>query len=164
MNDYAIRRVAPHEAGVVASHRLRMFQDMGQVPSDLASALQAASERALAPLLSTGEYVGWFAETPSGTVIAGAGVHIRAQLPRISLAGDAVADSAVPLVVNVYTEPDWRGRGVARALMTHLMDWAIARDDERVVLHASDAGRALYVSLGFEGANEMRWAPRRGPG
>eukprot|EP01037_Dinobryon_pediforme_P019234 gene19234-19619_t len=138
-----------------------MFQDMGQVPSELAVQLQRSSECALAAMLLSGEYVGWFAETPSGAVIAGAGVHIRAQLPRISLSGDAVADTPAPLVVNVYTEPDWRGRGVARALMTHLMDWAFEQGYERVVLHASDAGRALYVSLGFDATNEMRWAPRR---
>jgi GNAT superfamily N-acetyltransferase len=161
MNDHSIRRVTPREAPVVARHRLRMFQDMGQVPPDLAAKLQQSSERAVAGLLSTGEYIGWFAVTASGEVIAGAGVHIKAQLPRISLTGDAVEDSPVPLVVNVYTEPDWRGRGVARELMRHLMNWAVEQDYERVVLHASDAARPLYVSLDFAATNEMRWSPRR---
>jgi GNAT superfamily N-acetyltransferase len=162
MNDYAIRPVALHEAGIVARHRMRMFQDMGQVPPHLAAPLQEASERALSPLLASGEYVGWFATDAAGAVIAGAGVHIKPQLPRISLSGDSVAESSAPLVVNVYTEPHWRGRGVARALMERLMRWAAEQDYERVVLHASDDGRPLYVSLGFTPSNEMRWGP--GPG
>ena len=162
MNDVTIRRVATHEAAIVARHRVRMFEDMGQVPPHLAAPLQAASERALSPLLASGEYVGWFATDNAGTVIAGAGAHVRPQLPRISLSGDAVAEGPAPLVVNVYTEPDWRGRGVARALMECLMRWAVEQDYERVALHASDDGRPLYVSLGFTPTNEMRWAPRRG--
>ena len=137
-----------------------MFQDMGQVPPHLAAPLREASERALAPLLASGEYVGWFATDAAGDVIAGAGVHIKPQLPRIALSGDSVAESPAPLVVNVYTEPAWRGRGVARALMQCLMQWAVEQDYERVVLHASDDGRPLYVSLGFTPTNEMRWGPR----
>ena len=66
----------------------------------------------------------------------------------------------VPLVVNVYTEPGSRGRGIARALMQALMEWAAARRFDRVLLHSSVAGRALYVSLGFVPTNEMRWSPR----
>jgi GNAT superfamily N-acetyltransferase len=162
MNECSIRPVRSNEAAVVARHRMRMFRDMGQVPADLAHPLQQASERALAALLASGDYMGWFAVTASDDVIAGAGVHIKAQLPRISIAGDRVADSPVPLVVNVYTEPDWRGRGVARRLMRHLMNWAVEQDYERVVLHASDEARPLYVSLDFTATNEMRWHPRGG--
>jgi GNAT superfamily N-acetyltransferase len=65
----------------------------------------------------------------------------------------------VPLIVNVYTEPTWRGRGIARALMQALMDWADTAGCDRVLLHASDAGRPLYQSLGFAPTNEMRWSP-----
>lgn len=161
MSDVTIRLVAAHEAAIVARHRMRMFEDMGQVPAHLAAPLQEASERALSPLLASGDYVGWFATDATGDVIAGAGVHIRPQLPRISLSGDHVAESPAPLVVNVYTEPAWRGRGVARALMQRLMTWASEEGHERVVLHASDDGRPLYVSLGFTPTNEMRWGPPR---
>ncbi len=162
MSAYSIRRVTLHDAAIVARHRLCMFQDMGQAPDELADDLLQASRRALVPLLASGEYVGWFAVNDLAEVIAGAGAHIRAQLPRISLSGDSVADGPAPLVVNVYTDPGWRGRGIARALMRHLMDWTIEKGFERVVLHASDAGRPLYESLGFVATNEMRWSPGRG--
>ena len=161
MNDYSIRRVTLQETAIVAGHRLRMFQEMGQVPAELADQLLQSSRRALAALFANGEYIGWFAVNGAGDVIGGAGVHIKAQLPRIAATGDTVADSPVPLVVNVYTEPDWRGRGVARALMRELMTWAFEQNYERVVLHASDAARPLYVSLNFAPTNEMLWNPRR---
>jgi GNAT superfamily N-acetyltransferase len=65
--------------------------------------------------------------------------------------------AAVPLVVNVYTEPEYRRQGIARALMLALMEWARTTAADRVVLHASSDGRALYESLGFVATNEMLW-------
>jgi predicted GNAT family acetyltransferase len=62
------------------------------------------------------------------------------------------------LVVNVYTEAAWRRRGIARTLMKTAMEWSVARGYDRMVLHASDAARPLYASLGFAATNEMRWS------
>jgi GNAT superfamily N-acetyltransferase len=135
-----------------------MFRDMGDVPTeDLARDLLKKSTSALAVLLADGSYVGWLAIDAGGNVIAGAGVHIKLQLPRISHDHARIEDSPVPLAVNVYTEPQWRGKGIARALMRELMRWASEQGTDRVVLHASDAGRPLYESLGFHSTNEMRW-------
>ena len=137
-----------------------MFGDMGEVAAtELADQLLAASTSTIAELLREGSYAGWLAIDASGQVIAGAGAHIRAQLPRISYDGYHIAAGSVPLVVNVYTHPDWRGQGIARALMKKLLEWASARGCDRVVLHASDEGRPLYTSVGFEPTNEMRWTP-----
>jgi GNAT superfamily N-acetyltransferase len=104
-------------------------------------------------------YIGWLAVADAGAVIAGAGVHIKPQLPRISHDGSRIVTAPLPLAVNVYSQLEWRGKGIARALMRVLMEWAAAQGTERVVLHASDAGRPLYLSLGFESTNEMRWFP-----
>jgi GNAT superfamily N-acetyltransferase len=78
---------------------------------------------------------------------------------RISHDGARVVEDPIPLAVNVYTQPEWRGQGIARALMNVLMEWAVGQGSDRLVLHASDAGRPLYLSLGFEATNEMRWFP-----
>ena len=43
--------------------------------------------------------------------------------------------------------------------MNTLLKWAIAQGYDRVHLHASDAGRPLYQSLGFVPTNEMRCSP-----
>ena len=95
-------------------------------------------------------------------MVAGAGVPVKPQLPRISDDGTTVVTASLPLVVNLYTEPAWRHQGIARALMTVLMQWARDQGFDRLVLHASDAGRPLYVSLGFDPTNEMRWSPKAG--
>jgi GNAT superfamily N-acetyltransferase len=163
MKSYAIRQASVSDAAVVAAHRVAMFRDMGQVPSEaLASGLLSASTVALAELLRAGSYVGWLAINGSDSrVIAGAGVHLKPQLPRISQDGARVVTTSDPLVVNVYTEPDWRRRGVARVLMRTVLAWALDRGLDRLILHASDDGRSLYASLGFVPTNEMRWSAAR---
>ena len=158
MQSFKIRKATQSDAPIVASHRVAMFSDMGQVPTaELAAELLSESTSALAELLRDGSYVGWLAIDPNDRVVAGTGVHIKPQLPRISHGGARVVTGAVPLAVNVYTEPEWRGKGIARALMVTVMEWARTAGFDRVVLHASDAGRPLYVSLGFVPTNEMRW-------
>ena len=162
-SSYDIRPATAGDAAVIARHRVAMFRDMGKVPSDeLASQLLDASTSALAALLHTGSYVGQLAIGANGRVIAGAGVHVRPQLPRVSSDGTHITTKPIPLMVNVYTEPEWRRRGIARALVVALMRWGADQGFDQMVLHASDAGRPLYVSLGFAATNEMRWLPYQG--
>jgi GNAT superfamily N-acetyltransferase len=160
MTHYHIRPCTQDDAATVARHRVEMFRDMGEVPTDdLARELLEKSTSALVSALADGTYVGWLAVGDHGNVIAGAGAHIKPQLPRISHDRARVEVAPVPLVVNVYTESECRGQGIARALMRVVMNWAATRGADRVVLHASDAGRPLYISLGFHSTNEMRWFP-----
>ncbi len=63
------------------------------------------------------------------------------------------------VVLNVYTEPAWRRRGLAALLMGHVLDWAKANGVKSLVLHASREARLLYEKLGFVPTNEMRYAP-----
>jgi GNAT superfamily N-acetyltransferase len=157
---YAIRKAAVGDAPIIARHRVSMFRDMGQVPTDaLAAALLQASTAALDESLREGSYFGWLAIAETNRVLAGAGAHVQSPLPRISHDGTAITSAPVPVVVNVYTEADVRGIGIARALMNTLLRWATDHRYDRVNLHASDAGRPLYQSLGFVPTNEMRWSP-----
>jgi GNAT superfamily N-acetyltransferase len=156
-----IRRASVGDAAVIARHRVAMFSDMGSVPPlQLADALLKLSTSALIAALGNDSYVGWLALEGNNQVVAGAGVHVKPQLPRISEDGTSVVTAALPLVVNVYTEPAWRHKGMARALMATLMQWARTERFDRLVLHASDAARPLYISLGFVPTNEMRWSPK----
>ena len=61
-----------------------------------------------------------------------------------------------PWIVNVFTEPDYRGKGLARVLMAEMVEWCRAQGFTVVSLHASDAGRPIYAGMGFLPTNEMR--------
>jgi len=60
------------------------------------------------------------------------------------------------VILNVYAEPEVRRQGLARRLMLLMIQWLKDQGFSSVALHASDAGRHLYETLGFRPTNEMR--------
>lgn len=158
---YRVRRATLADAAVITHHRLAMFRDMGggHLPDEhQAEALTTASRAYLDEALPSGLYCGWLAED-GGAVVAGGGMIVQRGVPRPeNVHGDEEA-----YLLNVYVEPAHRRRGLARALMEAMLAWARERGLARVVLHASDDGRALYARLGFFAvANEMRLVFRAG--
>jgi GNAT superfamily N-acetyltransferase len=163
-----VRLATPHDADVIAWHRARMFQDMGQLPPDLFEPLRSRARERLSALLGTGEYIGWLATTRQApdAVVAGAGVQLRQVFPHPRRRPDgtvAVAGGRHAIVLNVFTEPPWRRQGLGELLMRHILDWARRERLDRLVLHASPEGRPLYDRLGFVPTNEMRFADELEP-
>ena len=52
-------------------------------------------------------------------------------------------------IMNVYTNADYRRQGIARQMITMLLDEARERGAGYVSLDATENGRPLYTSLGF---------------
>ena len=151
--DYRLRPVRPGDAATIAGHRARMFQEMGDVSEAEVPPLEAAAREQLEPLINAGEYFGWVIEVePGGDVVAGLGVFLHRLLPR----GRELGLRQEAYVLNVYTEPAHRRRGLSRQLMKELIAWCRAHAVTRITLHASNAGRPLYEGLGFTPTNEMR--------
>lgn len=158
-----MRLATDADAAVVAWHRARMWQDMGDVPPDLFEPLRAKAGAYLKEALASGGYIGWLA-TPAAapeTVIGGAGVYLRKAMPHPLKRGGTtvgIAEGRLGTVLNVFTEPEWRRRGVAALLMQHIIDWSRDERLDGLTLHAANAGRALYEKIGFVATNEMRLA------
>jgi GNAT superfamily N-acetyltransferase len=163
MSGFQIRSATTADAEVIGWHRARMFQDMGMVPDDLFESFRAKSAEWLRTSLVSGEYIGWLVPHPEHvqTIIAGAGVVLRVipPVPLLRASGETIIyDKGQALIVNVFTEPGWRRRGLARLLMQRIIEWCREQGIESVVLHSSEDGRALYEQLGFIQTSEMRLA------
>ena len=160
---FTIRLATPADVDAIAQHRARMFEEMGEVPPEAFEILRTKSRERLRGLLTRGEYIGWLAipaQNPE-TIAGRAGVQLREVLPHPlpdAREGNKIADGRHAIILNVFTEPDWRRRGLAVLLLQTIIDWARAERLDRLVLHASEAGRSLYERLGFVGTNEMRLA------
>jgi GNAT superfamily N-acetyltransferase len=156
-----VRPATTADAPVIASHRARMFRDMGQVTPEVYDALLGVTEARVREALERGEYVAWLALAPDDDiVIGGAGAQRRLAFPhpvRLEDGGLGIGEGRHAIVLNVYTEPAWRRRGVAEALVRQVIRWARDERLDRLVLHASDEGRPLYERLGFAATNEMRY-------
>ena len=158
--DFVIRRATTADAPVIAWHRARMFQDMGALPAGTFDAFVEEARSWTEPALERGEYLGWLAalkKDPS-VIVGGGGVQMRlvAPHPFRPPRGDVFAKGKHAIVLNVFTEPEWRRRGLARLLMEEIMRWARAEPLDRLVLHATSDARPLYEQFGFEVTNEMR--------
>ena len=97
-----------------------------------------------------GSFRAWLAHD-SNHIIAGGAVIIT---PWPSHPYDLECRRAA--ILNVYTDPEYRRRGIARTLLQTIIAWCQREGFARVTLHASDDGRHLYEALGFEPGNEMR--------
>jgi ribosomal protein S18 acetylase RimI-like enzyme len=150
IDPYRIRPASAADAAVIARHRLLMFRDMGLLNDQEPDALERASRDYLARALPDGRYRGWLVERDA-CVVAGGGLILRQLLPR---PGHPVGGTEA-YVLNVYTDVAHRRRGLARALLHAILAQCGAEGIARTTLHASDAGRSLYESLGFIATNEM---------
>ena len=57
-------------------------------------------------------------------------------------------------LMNVYTEKDYRRRGIARQLVNMLIEDARAHGATEISLDATESGRPLYESMGFKASEE----------
>jgi GNAT superfamily N-acetyltransferase len=153
MSDNILIRLATvDDAAVIVHQRHAMFFDMGHTDPAALEAMDASFAPYVARGLRDGSYRGWLAQTGDGRIVAGAGLIVHEWPSR-------PADPAQPrraYILNVYTESEFRGRGIARRIMAEIVAWCRAQGFWAVMLHASEFGRPLYESMGFEPTNEMR--------
>lgn len=157
---FHIRPATADDAAIIGWHRVRMFQDMGLVPDKLFDSFRKEAVGRIGQALASGTYFGWLVRQSGAPekIVAGAGVIIR-EVPPFPMRhenGDiTIAEGRQGLILNVFTEPEWRRRGIAKLLLEHIIQWSRQEKLDDVVLHASDNGRALYEQLGFVPTTEM---------
>jgi GNAT superfamily N-acetyltransferase len=118
---------------------------MGFTDPGVLESLEALTEQYFRDALQDGTFHGWLAVDAAGTVVGGGGVSETLMPP-----GPFSPTPTRPEILNVYVEPAYRRQGIARQLMEVMIDWCRARGFGSVFLHASDEGRPLYASMGFE--------------
>ena len=149
--DITIREAELSESAIILHHRRSMFRDMGEGTAEELDRMVEVAGTFLARALADGSYHHWLALDGSGRVCGGGGVLLG---PWPANPKDPCTERAV--ILNVYTEQEFRKRGIARQIMLAILAWVQERGFRAVNLHASTEGRVLYEKLGFEATNEMR--------
>ncbi|MFB9990675.1 GNAT family N-acetyltransferase [Deinococcus oregonensis] len=143
---YTLRPATPADAALIAAQRAAMFADMSVEYSEATAQFTPW----VAARLSAGTYLGWIVEH-DGEAVAGVGLMILDWPPHFI--------DPQPLrsyLLNVYTHPQHRGRGLAQRLTQMTLEETRRRGIRIMSLHASEFGRPLYEKLGFTPTNEMR--------
>ncbi len=140
---YHVREATLADADVLVHHRLAMFTDMGLTFDR--EAVAAPFRKWLAAQMASGTYRAWLVEDDRGGAVAGGGATIIPWPPGPRYPGDRLA-----FVYNVYVEPAHRRRGLAKAVMEAIHAFCRAHGITSIALNASDDGRPLYESLGYQ--------------
>jgi GNAT superfamily N-acetyltransferase len=148
---YRIRMATMADIPTIVHHRRAMFSEMGWDDPSQLDAMAEESHLWLARKIPSGEYLTWFAIAPDESIAAGAGMWLIDWPPTTMNVNGPAA-----MILNVYAEHAHRRRGLAKRLVTTQLDWCRAQGIRVAILHASEAGRALYAALGFQPTNEMR--------
>ena len=162
VSEFQIRFATADDLELISWHRANMFLEMGKLPAKVFDSFRAQSLDALRRMFAEEKYFGWLATPKNGAneIVAGAGAALREVAPHPQPRANGEIDivgGRQALIQNVYTEPDWRRRGLAALLTKTILDWSREQGIESIVLHASDQGRAVYERLGFIATNEMRF-------
>jgi GNAT superfamily N-acetyltransferase len=147
-----LRQATTADVETIVRHRRAMFADMGYGDEAARAAMSETARPFIETALRDGSYRGWLVEE-AGRVVAGGGVAIVAFQPTPM---DPTPRRA--WVLNMYTDPECRHRGLAKLLMETMIRWCREQGFKHLSLHASHSGRPLYEQLGFKPTNEMRLA------
>ena len=151
--EVSVRRATVEDLEVLVELRMALLLEGGYADADPASVamLTEATRAWLRARLPEEQLVCWAAEA-AGRIVAAAAYIV---LPRPPSRGNPRGDEAY--VLNVYTHPEWRGRGIAKRLMRECLAHIRATGMKRVRLHTAPAARSLYRRMGFEPIDyEMR--------
>ncbi len=146
-----VRRAGPEDVATLLEHRLGMIESVFPAArTDAALAAEIRSTNQIWLDLHFGRdydaWIGWIDGSPAGSAAV-------LWFPHPPTPSNPVGQEAY--VLSVFTAPQFRHRGVARALMNEIVAETRRRGIKRVWLRWSDDGRPLYVDLGFRESNYL---------
>jgi GNAT superfamily N-acetyltransferase len=148
----AIRLAVPDDADGIVALRWKLLVTTGRDEDTATRSTYGLDYGSwLRRVIAQGSYTGWLGVPATGEPVAMVGLWITEWQPTL-LTPDLKQGNAV----NVYTEPDYRGLGLASTMMTMLIEECRKQGVKKLSLHASQYGRPLYETLGFKQTNEMR--------
>ena len=151
------RRAMVDDVPLLVNHRHCMWVDIGNRTEAEVAEHDDRYRIWARPRLRSGKLAGCIAESPDGSAVASGLVWFRPDQPRPKL-----STLVSPYLLSMYTEPAWRGKGIATRIVRELLVVCREAGYPNAELHASRFGRRVYSRLGFERTWEMRtWLDRR---
>lgn len=148
-----IRHASVADAALITQQRHQMFADNQLATEERFAEMDANFLPWVTERLADGRYVGLLLEE-EGQVIAGAGIFFM-DFPPHYLDPEPVR----AYLLNFYTAPDARGRGLARLLLEAAVAECRRRGVAVITLHASRFGKPVYERFGFTLHNEYVLRP-----
>lgn len=149
---YVIRKARSEDLQAIVDYRILMFQTFITESTDW-EAVRAFEITYFEKKMRESQFAAWVAETAGGRIIATAAVSFYETAPK-----PWNLESKYAFISSMYTEPEYRRQGIGGRLLKEALDFARSEGITHATLHASESGKSLYESFGFEDTNEMRLA------
>jgi ribosomal protein S18 acetylase RimI-like enzyme len=143
------RAVTEGDLDLICRQREEMFRDAGR-DEQILLRMTGHFRAWLKPRLADGSYFGYIL-TDGDLPVAGVGL-ILIDWPPHPMHPE---QDRRGYILNVFVEPAYRRRGLARELMRLSDDEFARRGVDYSVLHATEKGNALYSQLGWAQTTEM---------
>ena len=148
---FKIRRATQRDVDVLVVQRRKMWQHIMKEEGGKLRRDDKAYQKWLVDTMSKRRFIGFVAVGDGGKVMGSGGIWLRGVHPR-----PWSAKSVEPYLLSMYTEPKFRGMGVATGIVKEAMKWCKEKGHPSIRLHASEMGRNVYSDLGWERTWEMR--------
>jgi GNAT superfamily N-acetyltransferase len=135
---------------LITAHRHAMFAEIGWSTVDALATMSDNFGPWVERMMAAGKYVSWVVED-DGKPVASAGFFELDWPPHPF----DPACEARGYLLNFWVEPSHRRQGLAKELVRLAVAESRRRGLRVITLHASEAGRQVYESLGFRRGSEM---------
>ena len=136
-----MRRLLPGEIPAFIQLRLEQLREEGsKLPANLEASLASYYQRHM----TDGSFISWVA-CRGDQIIATSGISLVEKPPYASNPSGRIA-----LVSSMYTKKPYRRQGIAKVLLSKIVEEARAWGCGTVQITASDQGVLLYEDFGFQ--------------
>lgn len=148
---YSLRKATYVDVDILVDFRIEFLKEFQNIPSDNEMEIFRKSlKNFFLDKMKSGEFIAWFAVSEN-KILATSGLSFLQRPPHFFNKTGKFA-----YIMNMYTKPNWRRKGVGSALLEKLFEEIKNKGINTVFLHATPAGRPLYEKYGFrESDGEM---------
>ncbi len=139
------RKGALEDLDTILTLRMAMLAEVGNIEDNSnLSVLKAANRNYLMKKLASEQFIAWLAEAQGEAVSICAVIPF--ERPPISENLKGIEGN----ILNMYTLPEWRGKGIASSLLSRIISFMETKGAARLWLRATPSGRSIYEKAGFQ--------------
>lgn len=150
-NRLRVRRATLRDLDALVHQRRAMWMDLGITDSARLDKADSDYRQWTRTRMKNHQLMAWVVDDREGRVAGGGCVWLHPIQP-----SPRWLSTVQPYLLSMYTEPEFRRRGVASMIVWEAIEWSREQGYGRLALHASEMGRGVYKKFGFTRGWEMR--------
>lgn len=142
---FFLRLATKDDIQQIVELRIKFIKEIRiDAPTDKMDEYREVMSNYLKKEMSSGNFIAWLA-VANNEIIATSGLITIQRQPQLwNMTGQEV------YIMNMYTKPEWRRKGIGTAILEKLIEEARNRCIEAIKLHATPMGKTLYEKRGFK--------------